>query len=56
MTEPKLLPVQPEDRSRLSEFGAMFEHEGAAFLVWKGTIHGWSFDGYGLLSSRTMVS
>ena len=26
--------------------GTMFEHEGAAFLVWKGAIHRWSFDGY----------
>ena len=26
--------------------GAMFEHEGAAFLVWKEAIHRWSADGY----------
>ncbi|MBE0625505.1 MAG: hypothetical protein IH606_11890 [Burkholderiales bacterium] len=26
--------------------GAIFEYENAAFLVWKGTVHRWSFDGY----------
>lgn len=26
--------------------GTIFEHENAAFLVWKGAIHRWSFDGY----------
>ena len=26
--------------------GTMFEHENAAFLVWKGATHRWSFDGY----------
>ena len=26
--------------------GAMFEHEGAAFLVWNGAVQRWSFEGY----------
>ena len=26
--------------------GAMFEREGAAYLVWEGAIYRWSFDGY----------
>jgi len=26
--------------------GVIFEHENAAFLVWKGSIHRWSFDEY----------
>jgi hypothetical protein len=26
--------------------GTIFQHENAAFLVWKGAAHRWSFDGY----------
>ncbi len=26
--------------------GTLFEQEGEAFLVWKGRVHRWSFDGY----------
>lgn len=26
--------------------GTLFEHEGAAFLVWQGGVHRWSYDGY----------
>ena len=26
--------------------GSIFEHEKAAFLVWKGAVHRWSFEGY----------
>jgi hypothetical protein len=26
--------------------GTIFRHENAAFLVWKGATHRWSFDGY----------